>query len=84
MERALEKIGFVSEIHRRNYRNRKLTSKEKAANQKRSRIRAKVEHVFSQWETSMGGKMNRCIVLFRAEVVIGLRNLAYNFRRFLY
>jgi len=57
MEWALEKIGFVSEIQQRNYRNHKLTSEEKKTNQDRSRIRAKVEHVFGQWVTSMGGKM---------------------------
>jgi len=49
MEWALEKIGFISEIHQRNYRNCKLTHEEQLVNQERSRIRAKVEHVFGQW-----------------------------------
>jgi IS5 family transposase len=84
MEWALEKVGFISEIHQRSYRNRKLTSEEKIANLNRSRIRAKVEHVFGQWVTSMGGKMIRCIGLARAKAVIGLRNLAYNLKRLLY
>ncbi|NJK34420.1 MAG: transposase [Oscillatoriales cyanobacterium SM2_2_1] len=84
MQWLLERVSCVSEVHQRNYRNCKLTSEEKLANQSRSRIRANVEHVFDQWVTSMGGKMICCIGLTRALAVIGLRNSAYNLRRFLY
>ena len=51
------------------------------ANRNRSKIRARVEHVFGAQETSPGGRIVRTIGIVRARAKIGLQNLAYNIRR---
>lgn len=83
-ERVLELMGFKSHIHERRYRNRALTEQQKEQNRERSKTRAKVEHNFGSWVNEMGGKLIEVIGQSRAEVVIGLRNLAYNFKRYVY
>ena len=47
----------------------------------RSRIRARIEHVFGAQETAPGGRIVRTIGIVRARLKIGLQNLAYNVRR---
>ena len=54
---------------------------QKAANTTRSRVRARVEHVFGHQENSMGGKIVRTIGIARARFKIGMMNLGYNMRR---
>jgi transposase, IS5 family len=49
-----------------------------------SKIRAKVEHMFGAWVHEMGGKLIRSIDLERARTHLGLRNLAYNLKRYIY
>lgn len=83
-ERALSRIGFASHINERGYRNRSLTKEQKERNRERSRIRAKVEHVFGGMVQGMGGKMERVIGQVRVSTQIGLKNLAYNLRRYCY
>lgn len=75
-------MGFEPHINERAYRNRPLTKEQKAANRERSKTRAKVEHVFGDFVTSMGGKMVRSIGLARAQTQLGLKNLVYNLKRF--
>ena len=82
LEWTLRKIGFTSNIHEKSYRNRPLTPEQTANNRSRSRVRAKVEHVFAQWVMRLGGKLMRSIGKARIEVGIGLKNLAYNFLRY--
>ena len=62
-------------------RNRPLSDKQEAANTTRSKVRARVEHVFGHQENSMGGKIVRTIGLARARFKIGMMNLGYNMRR---
>lgn len=83
-ERALSRIGFKSYINERGYRNRSLTKEQKKRNRERSRIRAKVEHVFGGMVKYMGGKLERVIGQVRVTTQIGLKNLAYNLRRYCY
>lgn len=71
-----------SRIHRRAYRNKPLSECQKKANVTRSRVRAKVEHIFGHMVTSMGGLMIHTIGLARAQVKITLKNIAYNMKRF--
>jgi len=52
-------------------------------NRTRSKIRSRVEHVFSFQENSMGRKFIRTVSLARAKVKIGLMNLTYNLMRYL-
>ena len=47
----------------------------------RSKVRARVEHVFGHQENSMGGKIVRTIGMARARFKIGMMNLGYNMRR---
>ncbi len=77
-------MGFDVHINERAYRNRPLTAAQKAANRERSQTRAKVEHIFGHWVTAMGGKFLRTIGLARAQVNLGLKNLTFNFTRFVY
>jgi hypothetical protein len=44
-------------------------------------VRARVEHVFGQQQSSMGGKIVRTIGIARARFKIGMMNLGYNIRR---
>lgn len=84
VEWVLEKIGFESEVHERAYRNKPLSEEQEERNKGKSKIRAKVEHVFGQFVMSMGGKLVRSVGKTRAEANIGLKNLAYNFRRYVF
>ena len=82
IEWTLEKIGFESEINERAYRNHPLSEEQKDNNREKSKVRARVEHVFGDWVTSMGGKLVRSIGKVRAEANIGLKNLMYNIKRY--
>ena len=81
IEAGLEEKGLQSRIHRRAARNRPLTERQKSANTTRSRVRARVEHVFGHQQSSMGGKIVRTIGIARARFKIGMMNLGYNIRR---
>ena len=80
-EEKLAARGMTSHIHRRGSRNKPLTKRQEAANKTRSKVRARVEHVFGNQHNSMGGKLVRTIGIVRATVKIGIQNLAYNMRR---
>jgi hypothetical protein len=45
-------------------------------------MRARVEHVFGAQANDMGGTLVRTIGMVRAKAKIGMKNLAYNVRRF--
>ena len=46
--------GLQSRIHRRAARSHPLSERQKSANTTRSKVRARVEHVFGQQQNSMG------------------------------
>ncbi|MDR1686875.1 MAG: transposase [Desulfovibrio sp.] len=71
-------------IHEKGYRNRPLTGEQRCSNREKSRIRARVEHVFGHMTQSMGGLLVRCIGMCRARSAVGLQNLAYNLSRYSY
>ncbi len=83
-ERELKSNGYRSHIHHKGKRNQPLSEHKQVVNQKRSAIRARVEHVFGYQENSMGGKLIRTIGLARASAKIGLMNLGYNMKRLVY
>jgi hypothetical protein len=76
IEAGLEEKGLQSRIHRRAARNRPLSER-----QKRSKVRARVEHIFGHQQGSMDGKIVRTIGIARARFKIGMMNLGYNIRR---
>jgi hypothetical protein len=65
------------------YRNRELSEAQKAANKTRSKVRARVEHVFGDQKNCMGAEIVRTIGIVRARGKIGMTNLVYNMRRFI-
>ena len=81
IEQRLKEKGYRSRIHRRAARNRPLSQTQEAANTVRSKVRARVEHVFGHQENSMGRKIVRTIGMARARFKIGMMNLGYNMRR---
>ena len=80
-EQRLKARGFRSRIHKRGRRNRPLTEAETEANSRKSKVRARIEHVFGAQENAPGGRLVRTIGIVRAKIKIGLQNLAYNIRR---
>ena len=84
LEEGLEMVGYRSQIHERGYRNHPLTDEQKATNRDKSKVRAKVEHVFGAWVMGMGGKLVRCIGITRVSAQLGLKDLTYNLKRYLF
>mgnify|MGYP001605191213 CR=1 FL=1 len=80
-EQRLNASQHESRIHERAYRNKPLTEVQERRNTEKSRVRARVEHVFGHMENSMGGIFLRSIGAARAKVGVGLMNLAYNLAR---
>ncbi len=83
IEAQLKKRKLRSRIQYKGYRETPLTASQKHTNHRRARIRARVEHVFGHQVMAMGGKLIRTIGRVRAQAKIGLKNLTYNFQRFL-
>ena len=84
-EAKLADRGLRSRIHRKaNGRGKPLPRRAQEANRRRSKVRARVEHVFGHQHTSMGGTIVRTIGIVRAGAKIGLMNLAYNISRFVF
>jgi IS5 family transposase len=85
-EKSEKRLGYLwyrSRICRKGNRNAPLTELQQEQNRKKSRVRARVEHVFAQIEIMCGGLI-RCIGRLRAAGKIGLLNLVYNMKRFAY
>jgi IS5 family transposase len=80
-EAKLDKRGFRSHIHNRASRNHPLSDAQVEANRKKSKVRARIEHVFGAQENAPGGRIIRTIGAVRARAKIGLQNLVYNMRR---
>jgi len=82
-EAWLEKNGFTSRIHRRKPKGRVMPDAMARANAAKSKIRARVEHVFAH-QKNRYGLFIRTIGLARAEAKLTLANLAYNFDRLIF
>ena len=71
IEAKLEERGLNSRIHHKGRRNKPLSEREKRGNKTRSKVRARVEHVFGAQSNDMGGTLVRSIGLVRARARIG-------------
>lgn len=80
--RLIESYQMKNKVHEKGYRNKPLTDKEKESNKTKSKIRARVEHVFGFMEQSMNGLAVRSVGIKRATGIIGLINLTYNLFRY--
>lgn len=78
----LSKNNIKNRIHEKGYRGHPLTEKQKASNKAKSKIRARVEHIFGFIENSMNGAFLKSIGGPRAEGNIGLINITYNLFRY--
>jgi IS5 family transposase len=81
IEETLKRRRVRSKIHEKGYRNQPLTKAQIRSNRGKSRIRARVEHVFAHITNSMNGFRIRSIGIRRAVSIIGLMNLTYNIVR---
>jgi len=84
IEIRLNLEGYKSQIHEKGSRNHPLSEAQQAANQEKSKTRAKVEHVFGCWVTNLGGKLVRCIGWERVSAYLGLKDLTFNLRRYVF
>ena len=80
-EVLLEAMSYRSQVHQKARRGKPLTNRQTVANQKKSRIRVRVEHIFGSITHEQGGMLIRVIGLARATTKIGLMNIVYNMRR---
>jgi IS5 family transposase len=82
IDEFLNSAGLEAQICRKAKRGTALSENRKEENRKRSRIRARVEHVFGAMYQKARDLTIRTIGMSRAAAKIGLRNLSYNMMRF--
>jgi len=82
-QQSLKAAGYRSQIHSRGQASRPISACQQRANRRRSKIRARIEHVFAA-QQAMGGKLVRTIGLARARVKVALMNFVYNLCRWRY
>ena len=78
----LKNKGFRPKIQHKGKRNKPLTNWEKQGNSTRSKTSYRVEHIFEVQAMTVGNLLLRSIGINRAKTKIGLRNLAYNLKRY--
>lgn len=81
-DKIIEKYEMENKVHQKGYRNKPLTEQQKENNTEKSKIRARVEHVFGFMEQSMKGLVLKSVGIARATGIIGLINLTYNLFRY--
>ena len=77
----ISKKEMINCVHEKGYRANPLTGEQKLNNTEKSKIRARVEHVFGFMEKSMNQMYLQCIGFKRINTSIGLMNLTYNMLR---
>jgi len=82
IEEYLQTKECKSFVHEKGYRGHPLTGEQKESNNKKSKIRARVEHIFGFMTNSMNNALYmRSIGMKRIKESIGLLNLTYNLFR---
>jgi IS5 family transposase len=79
-EIQLAKAELQSQICEKGSRGHPLTAEPKNNNRNKSKVRARVEHIFGA-QNQMGGHFVRTIGRARATTKIGMMNLVYNMKR---
>jgi len=80
-EAMLRKKGYISRVHHRAWGGQSLNASQIHWNKARSKVRARVEHIFGHQVQAMRQTLLRGIGLERLRLKIGMANLAYNMRR---
>ncbi len=70
-----------NQVNEKGYRNCPLTENQIADNKEKSKVRARVEHLFGFMENSMNQMFIQSIGIKRASAIIGMMNLTYNMFR---
>ncbi|GAC1662417.1 MAG: IS5-like element ISMac22 family transposase [Flavisolibacter sp.] len=82
---ALEKVcrnkKVKSFIHEKGYRNKPLTKRQQQRNKKKSKTRARIEHIFGFMTNTMNEMYLRYRNFVRNQAAIGIMNLTYNLFR---
>lgn len=81
IEKICSKKNIESCIHEKGYRGHPLTKRQQQRNKKKSKTRARVEHIFGFMTNSMNKMYLRYRNFVRNEAAIGLMNLTYNLFR---
>jgi len=81
-EKTIKKYKVKNKVHEKGYKNKPLTEEQKLLNKEKSKIRARVEHVFGFMEQSMNKLYVRSIGKKRASGYVSLVNLTYNLFRY--
>jgi len=81
LEEVCRKKNIESYIHEKGYRNKPLTKGQQQLNKKKSKIRARVEHIFGFMTNTMNEMYLRYRNFVRNKTGIGLMNLTYNLFR---
>jgi IS5 family transposase len=81
IEKACVKKGIISCIHEKGYRGNPLGKRQQQRNRKRSKTRARVEHIFGFMTNTMNEMYLHYRNFVRNEAGIGLMNLTYNLFR---
>ena len=82
-EAFMAKNGFVSHVHRKKPKGRAMPDMMRRANNAKSKIRSRVEHVFAEQKDRMD-LFIRTVGIARATTKIGLANLVFNIKRLLF
>jgi transposase, IS5 family len=82
-EEYMDRNGFVSQVHRKKPKNRPMPEATRRANNRKSQVRSRVEHVFGEQKSRMG-LFIRTIGIARATTKIGLANIVFNMKRLIH
>jgi IS5 family transposase len=81
IEQMCQKKNIESCIHEKGYRGNPLTKRQQQRNKKKSKTRARVEHIFGFMTNSMNQMYLHYRNFVRNQAAIGLMNLTYNLFR---
>lgn len=81
-ENTINKCHMNNKVHEKGTRNNPLTEVQKEDNKEKSKIRARVEHVFGFIEGSMNRLQLKCVGIKRTSALVSLINLTYNMFRY--
>ncbi|MFT9166422.1 MAG: hypothetical protein ABF504_15260, partial [Komagataeibacter saccharivorans] len=82
-EAFMEKHGFVSKVHRKKPHLKPMPRHIQRSNAGKSVIRSRIEHVFAD-QKSQTGLFVRTVGITRATMRVGLANIVYNMRHFIF
>ena len=82
-EKFIARNGFASHVHRKKPKGKPMPEAVRRANNAKSKVRARVEHVFAEQKDRMH-LFIRTIGIDRATIKIGLTNLVYNIKRLIF